>query len=870
MEDSSLNPFIPGSSDALQRKVVRPQTAFARMSKRALIVGGVLVLLIGIGLFFVFQHVSVVDDKARADLASALQPPDQLSKLITVQSKFGFTVSYQDQLFTSHGEIGLSRISARGVGDQVTSQSYENNDLKKIRSYGLVRITPIESSERSRAAVALPPELEINAYDKNLLLQTDEQKAAEADKSATKGDLAVSTFVTVDTKKRLGDRTSDDGTIVTIEATKPVRQEIAGIEYQMVRFTTHNENYQISTEKYDDCYYTIQNNEPYSVCVTNVRPNSISQASLLEDTIRFVSYQEPEQAATPDKKAATTADASSDATATEKDADQIKLTPPYLKDPLVLEAIAKNQPNVMRLGTLYCANIDLKQADGSTVTSLTDACAGKVSSGVFISKTGHIATAGHAVRFAPEEALSGYINLAGSQDEMLDRLQRVLDYLLKSRLILQSSADYLKTGAATGNQDALAKIENIGSIIPNDYVQVSNENYSYAVQLADKPIVLNTATGNKPSFAYSDSVVKANYVNSNYDASKYSQATFDTDHSANDIALLKTDGTFPVATIGAGDGLGNNQKLATVGFPAFVDSSLTADKILNIPIATEGAVNQTFQLGDRKIIDANTPVYPGSDGAPVFNEASQLVGFATYGPSFCPNQQCFGSGTIRSSNDLSLLLDKHNITLENKSSSSDNWAAGVDAYFTGNYQVAASKFASAGQQYSFNQWADKLVQLTKSKFGSSSDTSLMNQLAGIGIGTEVFLVIAMIVLGVLLFIHIKRLDNLQVGHYGAGQAAPASIVTQPGPMQPQPYQQPQQYGMPQQQPVGSSWPPQQPPVSTPYSQSQAPAQTRWAQPQASIGQPPVGQPTMPPQQPGQITQPPQQNPPQGNDQFFGQ
>lgn len=830
MEDSSTNPYIPGGSQQLQRKVERPQTTFARLSKLTLIISGALLVLLIVGLVFVFQNTSKVDEKARGALAAALQPTDQLSKLVTVKSELGFTVSYQDQLFKGYGELGASRISSRTASEtQAVSQTYENNDLKTERDYGLVRVTPLESSELARAAVTVPPELEVNGYDKNLLLQTDEQKAAEAESAgegeAVKGTLAVSTFVAVDTKKRLGERTSDDGTIVSIEATKPIRQEIEGVEYQKVRYTTRNENYQVPTEKYDDCYYTIQNEQPYSACVTNVRPNNVSVAALLEDTIRLISYHAP---AEPAKAGETPAksDESDEEQSGDGETEQVVIVPSYMKDEKILKSFAKNQPNVMRIGTLYCSNLDLKRADGTAGITLTDACATKAVSGVFVSKTGHIATAGHAVRYNPKDAINGYINLAESQGEMQDRLQRVLDYLLETGLILETSAEYLETGAATGNQDALAKIENIASIIPSDYVQAKDENYSYAIQLTDKPIVLNRATGNKPSFAYSDSVVKAEFVKSDYDPLKFTREQFETKHTANDAALLKLDGTFPVATIAAGDGIGSNQKLVALGYPALADATLTADKILNMPVATTSTVNQTFDLEGRKIINSNTPAQPGNDGAPVFDEAAGLIGFAAYGPAYCPDRQCFGSGTIRSSNDLSALIDKHNIELENKSVISDVWASGVDAYFVGNYQTAASKFTEAGRLYGFNQWAAKLAEVSKAQQGSASDTSLMNTLASVGVGGAIFVALLMVVTGILLLVHLKRLDMLQVGHYGAAPVPsplPQATFSPPQPMAPVP-QQP--YGtQPQQQ--WPSTPPvagQQPPYPSQPQQPMAPQQ----------------------------------------------
>jgi hypothetical protein len=862
MDDSSLNPYIPGSSDRLQGKVKRPQTLFARICKIALIVFGSIVVVIGIALIFILQNTSKVDEKARADFATTLQPTQMLTKHVTIKSGYGFTLSYPEQSFNSHGEVGLSRIAARGVDDEAAStESYENNDLKKVRAYGLIRLTPIESSERARAATALPPELEIHRYDKQLLLDSEEQKAAESesekdnttsDKSATKGKLAVSTFIAIDNKKRVSDRTSDDGTVVTIDATRPTRVEIAGVEYQKVRYTTHNENYQISTEKHDDCYYTIQNDEPYSVCVINVRPNKVSVGALLEDTVRLVSFENPEvkpkTATDTAAKPATTAKPAAideDAIVPEaRDAEQLVVIPSYIKDWTALKALAKNQPSVMRLGTLYCANIALKQSDGITGTTLTDACSGKVASGVFISNNGYVAAAGHTVRTHPKEAINGYINLADSQKEMQDRLQRILDYLLKAKLILQSSADYLKSGAATGNQDALAKIENIGSIIPADYVQASNESYNYALQLTDKPIVLNTALGNKPSFAYSDTVVAADFVKSDYDVTKYSKEQFDSSHSANDIALLKikANALFPVATIGQGDNLGANQKLVTLGFPAFTDSNLTGDKLTQMAVATTSSVNQTFSLEGQKIIDVNTPIPPGNDGAPVFNDRALLVGFAAYGPSYCPDQQCFGSGTVRSTNPLSALIDKNNIELDNTSKMSVVWAEGVEAYFVGNYEVAASKFAEAGKMYGSNQWASELADLAKSKFAAPSNTSFMNQLATMGITTAAVLAILMVIIGISLFIHIKRLDMLQVGHAGIDQPTvgfQSTTVSQPlgTPQTPStsPWGAPQTPATPPQQPAPGQWSQQQPqqqaqPQSSDQWQAQSPASSSSSNP----------------------------------------
>lgn len=869
MDDSPLNPYIPNAQGRLQAKVKRPQTPFARMSKTILIVGGVLLVLLAIALAVMIPRTSSVDDKARTDFAKVIQPPAQLSKFVTLKSNLGFKLNYQDQLFSSYGEVGLAKIAAKGASDQISSEHYENGDLKVERQYGLLRITPLQSVDTSRAAVTLPPQLEVRGYDKAALLQTDEAKAAATDASKSagstaqqtpaKGELALSTFVAIDSKKRLSDKTSDDGTTVSIEASKPSGQQINGVDYQKVRYTTHNENYRIATEHYDDCYYTIQNSQPYSACIVNVRPNSVAAAALLEDTLSTVTYQQPADT-TPDttKKTATTdtkdtTDTSSDAAQT---TPQDVISPDYLKNPALLKAIAKNQPSVVRIGTLYCADLVLKLADGSTGTTLTDACTGNISSGTFVSKDGYIATTGHAVRYDPKALINGYINSAGSRTDMFDRLGRVIDYLVKAKFIEQSDADYLKTGANSGVQDALSKIENFTSVVPSDYVQASNEAYSYAIQPTDKPILLNLGAGNRPVFAYSDAVIQAKFVKSDYDTSKAAQESFDNTAPATDVALLKADGTFPVAIIGNGDGAKANQQLAGIGYPAYVDSSLTIDKILNIPVATVLPVNQTFQQDNHKLIGTSAPVWPGNDGAAVVDESGSMAGMSSYGHRYCPDQQCFASGTVHSASELSTLIDKNNIVLTNQSVISDAWAKGVDAYFAGNYKEAVNKFTQSGNAYAFNQLAAKLVTLAKSKYGSQSDTSLINQLVGAASVLAILTMVVEIIVAILLFVHLRRLDSLQVGHYG--EVAPQPVPTMPvqQPMAPVYPQQPQQYG---------------------YGQSQQPGQ--------GIPQPTYGQPSVPqPQQYGQPQQPyqapPQQYPPQAqppqssqqgpNDPFYRQ
>ncbi len=794
MDESAKNPYIPQESEAIRAKVYMRQSPLGRIVKWSLIITAVIAVLVGGGLFFVVPRTTAVDQQARQKLADALQPPDQTLKRVNVASQLGFHLNYDNRVYSSYAEVGDSSAGSDNSSALLSGQTYENNELRVERAYNYVRIRPLESVDTARALKPIPPELEMFAT----VTAKDIEKAAAVPENKNLSKLSL--LVKLESDKRLAKKTLDDGTIVTINATKPVSSTIGDVQYQKVRFTTTNSNHRISNVKYDDCYYTIQYDQPFSICISDVRPSSVSAASLVEQVFDSITFEQPQQSTdvTPTdttktdstKKTsflfplarlaqATTTDAANSDNGDSSQSPLLTITPQYYGDASSLTAIAKAQPSVVRIGMLYCADLSLKFESGDTATTLSDACTGNVASGAFVSKDGYVATTGHAIRSQKKAAISGYINFAPTQDQMLERLQRVLDYLLKAKIILQSDADYLKTGASIGDQEALAKVENIGSVIPDNFIIPVKEEYTYAIQPADKPIVINRSDTNKPSFAYSDSVLSAKYVASNYDASKSIQEVFGSATPSTDVGLLKVDGDFPDIPVAANEDVKSNDILNTVGYPAYSDSSLTIDKIRNLPVVTTDKVDQSYQKDGTRLIQTDTPVLPGNDGAPVLDSKGQLVGFAVYGLSYCPDQLCFGNGTVRSSAELLKLLDAKNIQLQTGSQASASWFSGVDQYFRANYTQSASDFAKSGSLYAFNRWAEPLQRLATAGQGTPLDTSLMNQLQAIMIIVLIVAVIATILLAVAFFLHRKRINQVQVGHYGAAEAvqAPAPMTT---------------------------------------------------------------------------------------------
>ncbi len=868
MEDSSTNPYIPQESEAIRQKVYERQSPLGRIVKWLLIITVIVAVLVGGGLFFVIPRTTAVDQPARVKLADALQPPDQVLKRIDVSSQLGFHLNYDNHVYGSYAEVGDSTAGTDSSSAVLSGQTYENNDLRIARAYNYVRIRPIESVDTSRALTPIPPELELFATvsDKDLTTAA----AIPENKSLSK----LSLFVKIDGDKRAAKKIADDKTVVTIDATKPVTTTVGSVDYQKVRYTTTNDNHRISNVQYDDCYYTIQYSQPYSICISNVRPTSVSAASLVEQVFDSITFEQP---VTTDSSSTSTSTDSAKKTsyvlplarltqATNTDTSStdsnsansgesplITITPDYYNDAASLSSIATTQPSVVRIGSLYCADLSLKFESGDTAATLTDACVGDVASGIIVSKDGYVATTGHAIRAQKKAAINGYINFAPDQNQMLDRLQRVLDYLLKAKIILQSDADYLKTGASIGDQEALAKVENIASVIPDNFITPINEQYTYAIQPTDKPIVINHSDTNKPSFAYSDSVLSAKYVASNYDATKSVQEAFGSATPPVDVGLLKVDGDFPDVPIAATSDAKANDTLNTIGYPAYTDSSLTIDKIRNLPVVTTSKVEQAYQKDGGQLIQTNTPVLPGNDGAPVVNNKGELIGFAVYGLSYCPDQLCFANGTVRSSAELVKLLADNNIKLNTGSPAASQWVDGVTQYFRSNYAASAASFASAGNLYPFNRWTDPLQKLAVAGEGTVQDTSLMNTLQAGMIVTLIILVILTIILAIAFALHRRRISQLQVGHYGAAAPSSPLPVAPPAPSVTPPPVQPLSSIPTPVQPVRPIERPSASPNLPIHGGQQLPTMPGAVQPQTApqrtsipVQQPPVTLPTLPP------------------------
>lgn len=773
MEDSTINPYVPNESEKIRQKVYERQSPLGRIAKWSMIATAVVGVLLGIGLYFVMQQTEAADKDARTKLADVLQPPDKIQKQYKVESDIGFSLHYDDKSFTSSALVDAPATGTVTNTATLLRQAYADNELRIKRPYNYVSIRPRLSADSEAALAPDLPKLEIFANSSKQELE----KAMAIPENSKLSKLDV--FVKNDTDRRKSIKIADDNTVVSIESTKPVKSTVNGVDFKKVRFTTLNENYRVKNVKYDECYYTVQFEQPFALCITNVRPMNANMAGLIEQVLKSVTFQEVQTAS------ATTQPSTSPAPAVDQSPSELPLatiTPSYYTDPNSLKSIAKNQPGVVRIGTLYCADLALKFQSGETATNITQACVQNAASGVFVSRDGYIATSGHALRFSKQALINAYINFGQDTKEKIDRLQRILEYMLKAKLILQSDADYMKRGAGIGDQEALAKIQNIGSFIDDKLVTVTKDEYSFAVQLREKPISLDFTNKDKPVFAYSDTVLKATEKAVNYTSTPVLTDEYNNAFPSSDIGLLKVDGSFPNVQIASveSDVVKSNDTLNVIGYTSYADGSLTFDSnVRDFPVATTGKVEQVFPKDGTNVIKLDTAMLAGNDGAPVFDNNGWLVGFASYGLSYCPDEQCLGNGTIRSVSELKKLLDDKNISIRTDSSASQWWRSGVNEFFRANYASAADLFAQSGTSYSINRWAAPLNKLATQLKGSTKDTSFMNQLQIIMIIVIAILAVMTILLFVVYWLQRRRSNNLRVGLYGSvesSQTNPAAPI----------------------------------------------------------------------------------------------
>jgi len=106
-----------------------------------------------------------------------------------------------------------------------------------------------------------------------------------------------------------------------------------------------------------------------------------------------------------------------------------------------------------------------------------------------------------------------------------------------------------------------------------------------------------------------------------------SRATVVTMSRSEDVALLKTDETpkaMTVATLGDSDALVQGKRVFAVGAPMGLEHTLTSGVVSAL------RTNPEKGFGPRKLIQTDVAINQGNSGGPLFNEAGEVVGIASF------------------------------------------------------------------------------------------------------------------------------------------------------------------------------------------------------------------------------------------------
>lgn len=823
----------------VKKKVTARSIIFTLM-----VVFGVVLLIGAAAWIYLLTKQSSDNGKTPSGAALLLEPTDKAPKLVEVKSELGMNLTYNSR-----------ELAAFGFADDIT---YSSSDITETRPYSVLRVRPVETSQATRSEVALAsPELRItSSLSEAYWAELSNEKGYE---ELSKIDQLVKQ--TIDQRK----------TNKNVEASDASVAEIAGTDYRKVSFTYKNEDLGVTTTQREDCYMTVAHDRPHVACINNIRSSNFSVVPQLEQVLSTLRYDAvADDVLISEKNDATKADEKMLDSKTDEDiSEQIRdsemgdeeagknvdsAASDYLKKSEDFSAFLKSAPATVRVGVIYCADIKLTLPNGSNGPQLTGACVDKGGTGFFISNEGIISTSASVVQVRPQDAIRSYIVDAPNTDQMYDRLDRVLDYLIESRILMESDAVAIKAGVQERNQDVIDKVANLADLISLENITIARESYDYALQLSDKPIVVSDQGDGSRTFAYSDAVIEAELIAKDYSVDTTQQEIQNGKAVAEDTALLKVkkEGSYPTLKFADSSNVGSETSVGIVGSPLYAVGSLESAQLHSTLMFRQGKAGEVFNgANSQRLLSIGTPSHAGLTGAPAVNTAAQVIGVATYGNLNCPENKCFAGTVLRDTVDVIALVRDRNLTLQPLSPIRENWNRAVDELLRGNYEKSSELFNRAAALYPQNYLATPYANFAKAQIGSARDTSSYNVWLGvaqIAVVTSAILLVILLVARLALKLFTKPRIETQYGQLAGGQQIDPrqwqqqATSSEPVAIPPQQAWQPSYQNTQQQYPYNSP-----PPANT--QSNQYPQQ--------------VSQPTPPPsytQSPRQLDSPPSQPP----------
>ncbi len=686
-----------------------------------------LVAVLVIGLYLSQARTKNTNGDSDQAFQEVLQVEPQGNNDVTVNSTLGFSTTYNKKLFEGQGWI----IAENDKLDYVTGEDLWNNKDK----YSPLFLSYIEPE--TPTANVLSDDFDIRNTNMYVSSSTVKDFFVKRKKEfgASLSDTELAT-------KFFAPKSSDK---ITYKATSPTKVKIGETEYTKIVYKASKQYSYKESEPVGSPdggqvnYITIQNGRPYVMKLTYYEFTSSQTLALFEQIIAQTKYTKPDansgvlgaKTSASDMLLPTSIFSIFGATTVNEDSINKDINvPDDLVGKTALEVVAKNQPSVVRVGSIDCKDFNLLLSGGKVGLKVVDACSVAVGTGTIISEDGYVSTNGHVVKHGFVPALQQYLAI-NVEAKNYKPFQTYLQYLLDSKLITESGLNTLIQGIKAGDEDAIYTILDLAYEIPQSNVKVTKEKTELAIQLSDEPIKLKDLK-TASDFVYSDKVVSAKLIDFDFD--QYSPDNGETDinkSKTSDVALLKIEGSsFPVASLGSINSVKTGDLATSIGFPGFVDGGLETKKARTIPSATQGVVQEIVKesaKSNRLLGITTIPTAQGNSGGPVFDTNSQVVGITTYASSKGDPEEGVskfaGTGVMRDVADLSALVTKNKITLDTQSSIDDIWDSAITEFSNANYQKSKDLFNQVAEQYPANYLASSFIKVADTKIANGEDKS---------------------------------------------------------------------------------------------------------------------------------------------------
>jgi V8-like Glu-specific endopeptidase len=197
-------------------------------------------------------------------------------------------------------------------------------------------------------------------------------------------------------------------------------------------------------------------------------------------------------------------------------------------------------------------------------------------------------------------------------------------------------------------------------------------------------------------------------------------------------------------------------EIVSIGYPANVD--LVADQTFD-PSYKEGSISskKTVSHGLLTVYEISAAVSGGMSGGPTVNTNSQVIGFNSFGINSQIETQQFNF--VRPVESIKELIGDAGTT-NTLSQDTQNYRAGLDAYFNGDRTTAVKKLSAVVQsQPTFQFASDYLDKAKKLPLPPKKASSSAGTIVGIVVGLVVLLLIA----GLVVFLLTRGKKKKQAG-----------------------------------------------------------------------------------------------------------